>query len=177
MCIRDSYTTGAEVLYEVTAGDANDFAFTNATSVDLSSISRGAYNINTGNDGWQTRPARNNTNVYFDVTIKGYATQNTTIKFVAIQDFTSAQNSDSFHLNGAMTGTDPDDGGTYTAVTQNSSLTMNQFKAYNNNSYALSVNSTNIPANTPSGSAVLFADNLLTPDVTASVTGLSLIHI
>ena len=165
------YTTGLEVCHEVTAGQASDFAFTNSTAKDLSSIGYQSYTINTNNEGWQPRPAQNNANAYFDVTIKGYATQATTIKLVALHDYGSAQNGSFLHLNGPATGTDPDAGGTYNHITQSSSLTMNQFKAYNTNSYALSVNGTSIPANTPSGSAVLFADNLLTTNVTASVTG------
>ena len=167
----DVFTTGIEVCHEVTAGQASDFAITNSTAKDLSSVGYQSYTINTNNEGWQPRPAQNNTNTYFDVTIKGYATQATTIKIVALHDYSSAQDASFLALNGPATGTDPDAGGTYNHVTQNSSLTMNQFKAYNSNSYALSVNSTNIPANTPSGSAVLFKDNLLTPNVTASVTG------
>lgn len=165
------YTTGVEMCHEFTAGQSSDFVITNSTSKDLSAISRNNYTINTGNDGWQARPTKGAGNTFFDITIKGYASEATTIKMVAVQDFTSAQDAGALHFQGTETGTDPDDGGTYTSVTENSSITMNQFKAYNNNSYALSVNGTSIPANTPSGSAVLFADNLVNASVTASVTG------
>lgn len=169
--VGDVPTTGVEVCHEFTAGQSSDFAITNSTPKDLSAITRFNYTVNSNNEGFQARPAKNNTNAYFDVTIKGYATQATTLKMVALHDFSSAQDAGFLAMNGPATGTDPDAGGTYNHVTQNSSLTMNQFKAYNNNSYALSVNGTSIPANTPSGSAVLFKDNLLTPNVTASVTG------
>lgn len=168
----DVFTTGYEVVHEFTAGQSSDFSVSGSNARDLSAISRNNYTANKSGSGWHARPAKNNTNVFKDTTIKGYATQNTTIILAAFHDFGSSQNGSGMAGNGPATGNDPTDGTTpYTSVTQNSSLTMNQFKAYNTNSYALSCNSTNIPANTASENAVVFADNLLTTNTTASVTG------
>ena len=173
-----SYATGYEIMHEFTAGQSSDFTVTNSTVKDLSSVSHENYTKNTNNAGWVARPSSTSGRTSSDyeqheVTIKGYATQATTIKIIALLDNSSTQDGEAMHMNGPATGPDPDpdSDGDYNNVEQASSLTMNQFKAYNNNSYALSVNGTSIPANTPSGSAVVFADNLLSTSVTASVTG------
>lgn len=168
----DTETTGLQLLYEVTSGSSSDFVFTGATSMDLSATNRTNYSEDSSRTGWNSRPAlRNDTQntALTNMTIKGYASSATTIKVVAAM--LTSDNYNSVHLNGVATGTDPRHGGTYDIVTEDSTLDVNTFKAYNNNSYALSVNGTNIPANTLSANAVIFSDNLMSPSVTASVTG------
>lgn len=164
----DTFTTGVQCYYEITSGNASDWTIGGAASIDLSSKNRNNYSQPGSGTGWNARPTRDSGNTAVtNVTINGYANSAATIKVIMVMEPSSA----SFSANGPATGTDPYHGGTYDAFSFTSTLNMNAFKAYNTNSYALSCNGTNIPANTPSNSAVTFAPNLKGTSVTASITG------
>ena len=157
-----------KLYYEIMSGTASDWTIGGAASIDLSSKNRTNYSQAGSGTGWHSRPSLG-TDYYnvTPVTINGYANTAAVIRVVAV----AQEGSSALHMNGPMTGTDGDDGGTYDTFSFASTLNMNAFKAYNTNSYALSCNGTNIPANTPSGSAVTFSENLKGTSVTASITG------
>ena len=165
----DTAATGIQLFYELTSGTASDWTISGLKSQDLSALNRSNYTQAGSGTGWHARPTLDAGKSGGSVTINGYASTAATIKIVGVMQ--NSDQYDSVSMNGPMTGTDPRHGGTYDAFSFASTLNMNAFKAYNTNSYALSCNGTNIPANTPSGSAITFASNLKGTSVTASITG------
>lgn len=165
----DTEASGIQLFYELTSGTASDWTISGLKSQDLSALTRSNYTQAGSGTGWHARPTLDGGNVGGSVTINGYANTAATIKIVGVMQ--NSNQYDSVSMNGPATGTDGRHGGTYDAFSFASTLNMNAFKAYNTNSYALSCNSTNIPANTPSGSAITFASNLKGTSVTASITG------